>query len=305
MGITVVDKRSIHSIQYDYFITVLGFESRSLHIAKELSGTIDKGLFVRLTDRGGEVYKENSRLLELWGFEEFSIKNIKDAIYKDEEIIRIGIDISSMPRSVCAQIIYFLKVQVSYNLEVEILYAPAKYTNPDVDFGPVVSSGPVIPEYAGWSVFPDHSPQAVIGLGYETDRAMGVLDYLDVDTACAVVFLPDGHDQRFKREVETSNKQLLSELDSKKINVYELEDTVGTYVTLVSVVRGRELNGRVVLIPLGPKIFNAISLVVASVLNSDVTVWRVSGEDFVSNSDRVANGKIINFSLNSLNNLLR
>lgn len=302
MNFNISNSQDIEKKDIDFFISAIGYETRSCFIAKKLSSNIKKGLYIRLKDYGSDSYRSVQAEYDKLKFENLcdnfnDIKRRILAVIPENEELHIGVDVSSMPRSYSAKVVNSLTERCTPGTILTVLYTPAKFTVPSDGFGPVVYSGPVISEYAGWSTYPDKPPIAIIGLGFEYDRAIGVIDYLDVDISRAILLMPESIDKRFDHAVRKANKLLLDQIDRRQIIHYKLDCPSDTLITITSIAKGLSNSNRVIIVPFGPKIINTLSVLAAELLREDVTVWRVSGEEFESPIDRHSSGELIYLSL--------
>ena len=98
---------------------------------------------------------------------------------KGPESFRVAVDVSSMTRTLMAAILcqVFCGV-IDRRFALSLIYAPAEYREAPqhaqtfVDFGP-------IPEFKGWTMYPERPLSVILGLGYEADQAIGSIEYLD------------------------------------------------------------------------------------------------------------------------------
>ena len=121
---------------------------------------------------------------------------------------------------------------------------------------------------------PDLPVAAIMGLGYEKERALGVQQLLDPQQTMLLVPRSSERDP-FYAEVLHSNRDILSRTPQESVFEYSLSDPAATFARLASVVAGLRETYRVVLISLGPKILGLLCFLLATRF-PDVSVWRVS-----------------------------
>lgn len=290
---------------FDLLITCLGYETRARHIAERFASLCAKKLALAFRHRLVAGYKKNlefyqSHDFELLPFESLAFgKSLRDII--DESIpgsrnrARLLIDISSMSRPMIANLVVVLGEIRSVNgIDVTFTYCPAVFTGaPDVK-QPVVVSQPVVPELAGWSIEPERSVAAVVGLGFEFDQALGAIEYLE--PAAAWAFIPYGEDSRFDRALFEANKDLITGLRSDQIVKFDVKDPYKCFVELEALTYGLLDNMRPIIVPFGPKLFALLAFLVGVIHSPNVAVWRVSGDQIVAPEDRVASGRIVTLS---------
>lgn len=166
-------------------------------------------------------------------------------------------------------------------IELQIAYSLARFIKPPVQWSTAIRRiAPVNGEFAGWTAAPDNPIELVIALGYEKGKAIGAAEYLEPGDTW--LFVPTSPEEKYLREVQVQNKELLLERQTKHLS-YEVLSPVDTYHALLSLVRGMRNVARPVLLPFGPKIFFGLSLLVAMVID-EAAVWFVDGEN-TSSSD--------------------
>ncbi len=166
-------------------------------------------------------------------------------------------------------------------VDLQIAYSLARFVKPPVHWSTVIRRiAPVNNEFAGWTAAPDNPIELVIALGYEKGKAIGAAEYLEPGDTW--LFVPTSPEEKYLREVQVHNKELLLERKSKQLE-YEVLAPVDAYHTLLSLVRGMRNVARPILLPFGPKIFFGLSLLVAMVIE-EAAVWFVDGEN-TSSSD--------------------
>jgi hypothetical protein len=121
---------------------------------------------------------------------------------------------------------------------------------------------------------PERPTALVIGLGDESDRALGLVNY--IEPAVTVAFLADpALDEKFLVAAGEANQPLLQMLGEEQIVRYPLAGIRVTAALLESCCLGLLKEHRIILAPLGPKPFALLSMLLASV-HTGIEVWRVS-----------------------------
>jgi hypothetical protein len=166
-------------------------------------------------------------------------------------------------------------------VELQIAYSLARFVKPPLHWSTAIRRiAPVNSEFAGWTAAPDNPIELVIALGYEKGKAIGAAEYLEpVDMW---LFVPTSPEEKYLRQVQVYNKELLQERQTKQLE-YEVLSPVDAYHSLLSLVRGMRTMARPILLPFGPKIFFGLSLLVAMAID-EAAVWFVDGEN-TSSSD--------------------
>lgn len=202
--------------------------------------------------------------------------------------ISITLDVTSFSRPRLAMILALLLSEAEHrDVDVVIGYTLAMFNAPP-DWLPVNHEvAPVHPRFSGLGIDPALQLVSVVGLGYEQNKALGAVEYLQSNNTW--LFIPTSPEVAYLAAVRSSNALLLDVTSEERQILYPVLDPVFTFSILESALAGLTRNKKVALLPFGPKIFFALSLLVAST-RDDVSVWHVSGEDAEEPIDRKASG---------------
>jgi len=300
----------------DLFISVIGYESRSIFAAKQFSAYASTKIALMFNERQVGNFPKNSKWYEdnkfvIVGYDPLKfLQQLETLLFEENRKkgvshapLSLLIDISSMSRRMIAQIVHGLFISKSaQSIKLNFIYAPSIYVPPDSDEIPVTISEPVIPEFAGWSTRPDLPASAILGLGYECGQALGTLEYLE--PAAAWIFLPKGNDKSFDTEVTRTNQGLLEVIEKSSIVPYAVNNPFECFCKMESLTFNLKQKSRPILIPFGPKIFALVTMLIALIHGPGITVWRVSGEQTGEPTDREPDGTLIglNAQFNSVVN---
>lgn len=208
--------------------------------------------------------------------------------------VRVAVDISSMTRDrIATALEVALEISASRRLDVDFLYAPAAYRAPREEPDFTASIEPVTAFFRGWTPDPSRPSVAVVGLGYEIDKAVGAKEYLELKDLWA--YIADGGDERFAEKVKVNNELLWMEVEEDRVVRYPLADPYGVFVQLESQLFGILRQGRALMLPMGPKIFALCSMVAAMHHHPEVGVWRVRQSE--TPQPREADGELIGLSV--------
>lgn len=192
--------------------------------------------------------------------------------------VRVLVDVSCLPRPAIAQVFASLKlIAEKRDVELVITYSLATYApSPAVWAIPNISICPVHPAFSGWTAEGPGAPlDIVVGLGYERGKAVGAVEYLEPRNRW--VFVPESPETAYLDEVRRHNK-ILMDNRKERIAHYNVLDPLDCYFSLRSLTEGVARSARPVLLPFGPKIFFAVSLLVAMAIE-EAAIWHVSGEN--------------------------
>jgi len=289
---------------YDGFIASLGFEQRASFLARtKLASTARCRFACGFGTRQLHAYDGNLRVFAEAGFEIDERpdeafpewwKIVVNRIFAESRhkgSIRLCVDVSSMSRFRIATIVASL-FEGADNVAVDFLYSIAAFSGPPKDaLTPITVCGPAVDTFAGWSVEPEVPQAAIIGIGYEEEKAVGAWEFLE--PAEAWVFRPSGEDLRYDRALEKANRNLWRLVPRQNVIDYRVDQPFDCFAALEALTYGKTSSRRVTLVPFGPKIFTLSCLLVGCLYWPRIAVWRVSSGQLEPAVDRVANGKVI------------
>lgn len=219
------------------------------------------------------------------------------ATARPDRSVSCYIDVSAIHRTWLAQLLYRLRYLVEYGVTIRLTlgYCLAKYTAPSaLAMPPNRRVSPVHFALAGWPRSPGMPVHVLVGLGYERGKALGAVEY--IQPAQWRLFVPVSPEERFVAQVEGQNQELLGGTPSGDIFRYNVLDPAGQYVMLHSMLKGMVADTKPVLLPFGPKIFFAVS-VVLGLQFPGVSVWHVSGEEQAEPDQKSPSSHSVHFSL--------
>jgi len=282
--VSQVNFDEIDNLSFDYFICAAGYESRCKHsyeLCKDKINVKNKICF-SFQDRQILSKKENDTFFKQNNFKIIAIQNeqidwfvfffqnLFDGITSEE--ILIFLDYSSMTSIMYGAILkYFNNCDKDYGVQIFFSYTHAKFTaaiksNPLFFNHPIPLFDPIQST--------DQRIALLVGLGYEEDKALGLYEYFQNDSEDLYLFLTQNN--KFYNEVVKSNEHILNITNPNNIIRYDLENLSPLINTLDSLVNYLINNNyRVVLAPIGPKIFNMISLVI-NLYHKNITTYRLS-----------------------------
>lgn len=195
----------------------------------------------------------------------------------DANRLKLFVDVSCLSRPAMAQVFATLPlIAQNRNVDLRVGYSLAAYApSPAIWATPNRTICPVHPAFSGWTSEGASAPlDIVVGLGYEKGKALGAVEYLEPRHRWICV--PTSPEKAYLDEVEKHNKNLIDN-SKDRVAYYEVLSPVETYFSLRSLVEGIARGARPVLLPFGPKLFFAVSLLVALTIEESA-VWHVSGE---------------------------
>ncbi len=292
----------------DIFFASPTFETRSRQIPSLLheKATLKFGILEVRGDKRKVI--SNRRFLKNLGFAELidsrdsptetAVEKILAnslSTAKSQEQLSVLIDVSCFSRktiaSIIAQVIQFSHL---HPVKLSLAYSLASYVPPGNVMATNREVAPAHPAFAGWTTSPGMHVASIVGLGYERDKAIGAVEYLQ--SSDWWLFEPDSPETEYRPQVEEHNKRIIAATPSGRRLIYDVLRPVDTLISLESLVAGLKKNFKPILLPFGPKIFFALSLLV-SALHEETAVWTVSGEDNEPEIDRKPSAHVAGISL--------
>lgn len=199
----------------------------------------------------------------------------REILQVDKQELNIAIDYSCMTKSWYYSIILYLtkKILRFKSITAYFVYTPSKYSNPQ-DPKPNTDIAPLPGKY----VVPTDKPKAlIVCLGYEQNKAEGIIDHLD--PKIAYLFYTDpALESKFVSTLKENNKNVLTDR-AEFVVTYPFDNTVYLEKKLTSIYQRLKNDYSIIIAPIGPKPFTLISMLM-SVKYPDIDIWRVgSGSD--------------------------
>lgn len=282
MSLRVIPLESVDR-NYELLISALGYETRSVFAATNLD--VDSTVFFVYPRQSTNVFRINesvakslpgSTLVELRDFASFA-SEIASILASVSAQSRIALDISSFDRRRLAVALEQTHQFMSRNPSalVDIIYTPAEYTPPPphLSHSPL-EAGPIGESFHGHLRRTSLPLAAVFGLGYEPQRAIGAYELLEPSRSWA--FWPDSSDEQYESSLRQANRLLLSTFPAQDILTYPVLQPGEIYYRLESLVSRLAATSRVVLVPMGPKIFAAVCILLGLADSPErPAVWRI------------------------------
>ena len=283
---TTMNPSDVSGLEIDLAISCLGYESRATQVSSNFFRSAQRRVAIGFSRQQVLFYERNKKWFEDCGVDVFS--DVSDEAFQPtlESLLhqslssadfsprRIVVDVSCFDRFRLAVLCQLLLDQIEQaKTEVWFFYNIAAYDPPGTGFSVNARLQPVHPTFVGTRPDPLAGTTAMIGLGYEREKALGAAEYLEANevfTYCPASRIPE-----YLPSVEAANELLLEQLTADHRFVYEVEQPAKLVSELSSVVKGLILQSSVIMIPLGPKIFALCCMLTASMF-PDVSVWRVS-----------------------------
>lgn len=304
--VDVTDLDLAEGATVDCFIAGLGYETRSRFVAERNMFHANSKVALGFDHQQVFAYEDN---LALYKNALYDIVETNDASFEGvvterlltlaavHKPLTVAVDISSLNRFRIAAVIASLAtVAEQFALSVHFLYAPA-FPSTNIIGGPVAHTGAVHPRYAGWSSSPESPVAAIVGLGYEREKAIGAIEYIEPSKVIAFRTAPDRYG--YYPLVTRANELLLRVYRSEDfaLETYSVNRPFELYGTLDSAVFDLLGTYRPALLPLGPKLFALCCTLLAEAYYPEVAVWRSTSGILEPPVDRVPVGHILGLSV--------
>jgi hypothetical protein len=287
---------------YDLAVAAIGYEQRSRYLFETYNPLAAVKVAGAFPDQHVFSFEEN---VKWFRNQEYEVKSVADEDFglwigsllegirlkrkgTPGRAIRVVVDISSLNRLRIANVISALMgSEGTEEIVVDFLYSLAKFTAPIEQIVPNTHVGPVSKNFAGWWREPDRVLSAVVGIGYEQDKALGAVEYLQAQDIW--LFQPESEEREYTAELNTANDALLKAARPGHHFVYQVHDPMDCFSRLRSLVLGLAVQNNVILLPFGPKIFVLCCLLVAGG-DDRLAVWRVSAQTDAVPVNRIGSG---------------
>lgn len=297
-------RKESYSGKYDLAIVGLGYESRAITACQKLDLPHNDIIAIGYnshTDvfsyqKNKQYYtKIEAKLLE---GSDTTVTSQFIELMENKQLdnpINCFLDITVMSRYRLAFILSFLIDNLKKNSTITISYELSNFYDAPNDLSPIRKIGPILDSLSG-SLSDINLPSAIVlGLGYELGKGIGISNYLDTEST--FLFIPQGKDSRFEESVMLNNQPLISETPNNHKFFYDITNPYKTYLELRETMTAILRCYRPVLVPLGPKIMAALSVILGKDFSPQLPVWRVSSEHIEEPIDRESSGNNILLTL--------
>jgi hypothetical protein len=299
VSVRVEDWSGPTGVEYGLLLGALGFEARASWAPLCLSHHALRRRAVAFDTRHLLSFDDNYVKYREAGFE---IDEVSDdafdawcqAAIETRRGSRIAVDVSSFSRRRLAAIVSAV-VRVRDTIDVDFVYSPAVYQPPPAESTPITVFGPVTGQFAGGLSANELPLFVAIGLGYEQDKAVGVLEHLEPADTWA--FAATGLDQRYDLAVFRANRGVRRLIPRERLVRYPIDRPRELVLRLEGLTYGSGSSFRAILVPFGPKLFALACILVAVAHAPNVGVWRVSSGESGAPEDRRPSGQIVGLSV--------
>jgi hypothetical protein len=272
---------------YSAVVVACGYEPRARYLAETFKPEATVRIALAFNQQQELDYAANVKVLTGLGFEVVQLsdrdfqKGWNDrlalilASSEKQKVCRILCDVSSLSRFRIAGLVNGIRIAHSdVNIVVDFTYSLAQFIEPAEETTSVHEYiGPVLPDFAGWSSTPEQAPTVAVGLGYEEDRALGALEY--VQASDVFIFVPTSSIPEYLERVQVANEVLLDEVPAERQIRYNVERPHDLFMQLEELTALKLERGNVVIFPFGPKLFSLCSSLIAW-RHRFASIWRLS-----------------------------
>jgi hypothetical protein len=295
---------------YSFALGAIGYESRARYFFESKSPSLLNKAVCAFSEQNVLSYDANTKYFCDQGFSTFTdthdgirnwIASIKGNLTGDGQTPRtIVVDISSMTRLLISAICYELAIlskECGQTIKVDFVYSIAEFGQVPVVTGPLLHEGPVINPLGGWTS-PGAPCAVILGIGYEEDLALGVVEELQAAKIWA--FRPSGHDPKYDAAIDEKNRGLFDEIPAGSIIKYPVFDPFFLFASIEGLMALTKNEYSVIVVPFGPKFFALASTLGALIHFPKVGVWRASGGSHMEPVERKPLGPILGLTAHFL-----
>jgi hypothetical protein len=262
-----IEPDHLNDFEPDLFITTLGFESRSTHIARLLNGPECRKIALSLNENLREYsYEENRAYFGAAGFEIHPVASgVPDfgsmlPSSPDRDSVRILLDCTSMPQLWYFELFrWFSENQEDYATAcIRFVYTLADYVEP----GPPQKVKRIM-DFAGSSQTPGKKKKKalILGLGHEASICESVYKMIQPDLL--YLFYADPPvDKQFVEKIFVNNHTLINEAPIRNLIAYPIRNGQVIYQNLIDTILPLRNDYSICLIPHGPKIFSVAAMLI-------------------------------------------
>lgn len=261
--------------RFDIFIYGLGYETRSTRIVSEIDA--ERVFAIQLPKTSLHAYSRNvdfahTRKHRVLTADILAVTELHSAITRKQKV-RIGFDISSVNRMILMDVLLALSHQVRPADAVEIYYCPASYSEPDWIMPQIEQLGPINHSFSSMASDPTKPLCVILGVGIEAGLSMGIIDQLE--PKLSYCFWGRSINPKFDAAVRRANFDFkFTGFNATTID-YQLTDPVGAFSSLESLTYGLVRDYRVLIVPMGPKLFALLAGLLGMSYPGSVAIWRV------------------------------
>lgn len=299
-----IDESRYDPVLWSGFFACCGYESRSTHISKLLAGDLPGAVLVHgFLDNKVLSYEENA---DWYRAKKLEVVEVDDGRVVDDfeawlsslegEYVFIGVDISSLNRRRMADIFKVLYLESrKRSISVDVMYSVAHPLPGSLSTtsGPFREIGSISPFFGGWKMDTGIPTALIVGVGYEKELVVGIVEYLQTDLTLAFRTMDRG--DGYYDQVSEANRLLWISISEGNVYEYPLGFPESALTLLDNVVRDLVEDHRIVFLPMGPKIFTALALIVALRVYPAATVVRAISIDAPTPQERIATGEVVSF----------
>ncbi|MGJ7902131.1 hypothetical protein [Lysobacter sp. 1R34A] len=212
--------------------------------------------------------------------------------------LKVFIDVTCMPRVDMGMIFQEIRAAAARNaldLDITVGYVLGEFSPPPVDLQFNEYIRPITPSFAGWPVLASAPTTLVVGLGYERGKADGACEYFDSSESW--IFSPQSPIAEYDNAVYENNRQIVDRSSRQgRLIGYQVDRPSETFGKLGALISDQVAKANPVILPFGPKVFFAMSLLIAFVYR-EVGVWHATGDNGFPEIDHTPSEHIISFSV--------
>ncbi len=277
----------LFAMDFDLLLCASGVEKRGPYFAEKYGSKINakKRIALAYTDREILMNQKNRSAFIRYGFDLLDSKGetlnevlsiAKDLLKLPKSEINVLIDYSSMTKIWYGGLLNtLLSTETNKKINLFYTYTPALHEKVSEEHPNAYID--ILPGYSRLTL-PNEKRILLIGLGQEKVRAIGLVEYLEINNGDIFLFHSDNKfNSAIANEVYKKNSDLIKTVSRNRVLKYDINDMKAVESTLMAICYKTNLDNPlsgISLAPLGPKPFALICMVVAKKLDN-VKVFRI------------------------------
>jgi hypothetical protein len=290
-----IEPQRLESFRFDLIIAVTGKDDRSVHLLKNYSVSSSKKVALNYQNNGFERKKDsNSVFFTNNGFEILETEAGNTKILSDlvENLIKsnngektdILIDYSCMASETYAALINLIETidVIGTRVNIYFSYTQAKFVK-SKKIKSVKNYNSLFPG-RGLSQ-PEKPTCLIVGMGLHEDYNQFIKDKINPESI--LLFYSDPAPDGYVETIFSNNQELIEMVDIKNLHSYPINNLNETVNKLTDICINLRLRYNIIILPLGPKVFTLLSLLLA-VRYPDIDVWNISNTKIKQLNKKIA-----------------
>ncbi len=298
--------KELQKIKYDLFILVAGYELRSIYLPQNYAIKADLKIALAFEEKPGKLQRKNNdayllekgfRLITLSGEQNLDLETIFSGIFNisGKEHLNVLFDYSSMTKVWYSGMINYLifNTIACNNVTVHFSYTPALHNESGKSVAVKINNRLSNPGKNGSD---STKPVAlIIGLGLDKTRPEFIRKNLN-PAVTYLLYADPSDEEKYVERVLKNNQEIIEQSEIRNLISFPLHDLEKTNEIITNLCLNLRMKYNVVMVPVGPKVFSLLALLLAS-RYPDINVIRVSSGANAPAFERIPCGQPLIYSV--------